>query len=61
MNKLFAVFAAVVFIAGVVVFTYGELNKNSEDEPETYHWMKILGVILIILALACAVVCRSKV
>ena len=61
MNKLFAIFAAVVFIAGVVVFTYGELNKDSEDEPETYHWMKVLGAMLVVLAIVCAIVCRSKI
>ena len=31
MNKLFAVLAAIILIAGVIVFTHGELNKNSED------------------------------
>ena len=59
MNKLFAVFAAVILIAGVIVFTHGELNKDSEDEPETYRWMRILGVILVIIAIACAIICKS--
>ena len=53
------VFAAVILIAGVIVFTHGELNKDSEDEPETYRWMRILGVILVIIAIACAIICKS--
>ncbi len=59
MNKFFAIFAAVILIAGVLVFTHGELNKDSEDEPETYRWMRILGVILIIIAIACVILCKN--
>ena len=59
MNKLFAVFAAFIFIAGVIVFTHGELNKNSEDEPETYKWMRVFGAVLTVIAIVCAILCKS--
>jgi len=59
MNKFFAIFAAVIFIAGVLVFTHGELNKNSEDEPETYRWMRVLGIILVFIAIICAILYKS--
>ena len=59
MNKLFAVLAALTFIAGVIVFTHGELNKNSEDEPETYKWMRVFGAILALIAIVCAILCKS--
>lgn len=59
MNKLFAVLAAIILIAGVIVFTHGELNKNSEDEPETYKWMRIFGVILVIIAIVCAILSKT--
>ena len=59
MNKLLAVYAAVIFIAGVVFFTIGELNKNKEEEQETYKWMRILAIIAIVLAAACAIAARS--
>ena len=37
------------------------MNKlfASEDEPETYRWMRILGVILIVIAIACAILCKN--
>ena len=60
MNKLFAVFAAIVFIAGVVFFTIAELNKDNEEEPETYKWMKILSIIIIILGVVLAIACRNN-
>ncbi len=59
MSKLLAIYAAVIFIAGVIVFTIGEINKNNEDEPETYKWMRILAIIVIIIAAACAVASSS--
>jgi hypothetical protein len=59
MNKLLAVYAAVIFIAGVVFFTIGELNKNKEEEQETYKWMRIFAIIAIVLAAACAIAARS--
>lgn len=59
MNKLFAVLAAIILIVGVIVFTHGELNKNSEDEPETYKWMRIFGVILVVIAIVCAILSKT--
>ena len=59
MNKLFAVLAAIILIAGFIVFTHGELNKNSEDEPETYKWMRIFGAILVIIAIVCAILSKT--
>lgn len=59
MNKLFAVLAAIILIAGVIVFTHGELNKNSEDEPETYKWMRIFGGILVVIAIVCAILSKT--
>ena len=53
MNRLMAVYAAVIFIAGVIVFTIGELNKNNEEERETYKWMRIFAIIAIVLAVIC--------
>ncbi len=55
MNRLLAVYAAVIFIAGVVVFTIGELNKDNEEEAETYKWMRIFAIIAVIMAAACSV------
>ncbi len=55
MNKLLAIYAAVIFIAAVVVFTIGELNKNSEDEAETYKWTRIFALIALVMAITCAV------
>ncbi len=55
MNRLLAVYAAVLFIGGVVVFTIGELNKNNEEEAETFRWMRIFAVIAVIMAIACVV------
>ncbi len=59
MNKLLAIYAAVIFIAGVVFFTIGELNKNKEEEQETYKWMRIFAIIAIVLAAFCAIASRS--
>ena len=55
MNTLLLIYAAVIFIAGVVVFTIGTLNKDNEEEHETYKWMRIFAIIAIILAAACLV------
>ncbi len=54
MSKILAVLAAALFIIAVVVFTIGELNKNNEEEPETYKWMRIFAIILVAMAAACA-------
>ena len=59
MNTLLAIYAAVIFIAGVIFFTIGELNKNKEDESETFKWMRVLAIIGIILAIACAIAAKS--
>ena len=53
MNKLLIIYAAVVFIIAVVVFTYAELHKNSEEEPETYKWMKVFSFVLLTIAVVC--------
>lgn len=55
MNKLMLIYAAVIFIAGVVFFTIGQLNRNSEEEAETFKWMRIFSIIAIILAAGCLV------
>ena len=59
MNKLLLIYAAVIFIAGVVFFTIGELNKNSEEEAETFKWMRIFAIIAVIMAVACFVAARN--
>ncbi|MBE5825768.1 MAG: hypothetical protein E7307_03935 [Butyrivibrio sp.] len=53
MNKLLAIYAAVLFIAGVIFFTIAQLKIGTSDEPETYRWMRILSIMTIILALVC--------
>ena len=55
MNKLLLIYAAVIFIAGVVFFTIGQLNRNSEEEAESFKWMRIFAVIAVILAVVCLV------
>ncbi len=59
MNTLLAIYAAVIFVAGVIFFTIGELNKNKEDESETFKWMRVFAIIGIILAIACAIAAKS--
>jgi protein-S-isoprenylcysteine O-methyltransferase Ste14 len=59
MNKLLAIYAAVIFIAGVIVFTIGVLNKDNEEEHETYKWMRVFAMIAIVLAIACAIACKA--
>ena len=59
MNKLLLIYAAAIFIAGVVFFTIGELNKNSEEEAETFRWMRIFAIIAVIMAVACLVAARN--
>ncbi len=53
MNKLLLIYAAVVFIVAVILFTYAELHKNAEQEPETYKWMKVFSFVLLAIALLC--------
>jgi hypothetical protein len=59
MNKLLLIYSAVIFIAGVVFFTIGQLNKNSEEEAETFKWMRVFAIIAIILAAGCFVAARN--
>jgi len=61
MNKMLAILAAIIFIAGVVIFTIGQLNKDSEEEAETYKWMRILSLIAVILAAVCAIAAKAVV
>ncbi len=58
MNKLLLIFAAVIFIASVVIFTIGELNKASEEEAETFRWMRIFSIVGVVLAAACLVAAK---
>ena len=59
MNKLLLIYAAVIFIAGVVFFTIGQLNKNSEEEAETFKWMRVFAIIAVILAVGCFIAARN--
>lgn len=54
MGKILLIYAAIIFIGAVVLFTYSELKKDS-DEPEPTRWMKIFSVILLVFAIACFV------
>ncbi len=60
MSKLLLIYAAVIFIAAVILFTYSELKKDSSDEPEAYHWMKILSILLLIMAIASFIASRMS-
>lgn len=54
MSRILLIYAAVIFIAGVVLFTYATLKKEKEvEEPETNTWMRILAAILVIMAAVC--------
>lgn len=55
MGKVLAVLASVIFIIAVIVFTIGELNKDNEEEPETYRWMRIFAFVLVVMAAVCAI------
>ncbi len=61
MSKLLLIYAAVIFIAAVILFTYSELKKGTGDEPEAYHWMKVLSILLLIMAVASLVASRMTV
>ena len=60
MNKLLVIYAAVLFIAGVVFFTIAQLKIGNSDEPETYSWMRILSIMIVILALVCVLFARAS-
>lgn len=60
MSNILLIYAAVIFIGGVILFTFAELRKDKEqEEPETNKWMRILSVILVVLAVGCFVVSRN--
>lgn len=59
MNKLLIILAALIFIAGVVIFTIGQLNKDNEEEAETYKWMRIFAIIAVILGVVCALAAKA--
>jgi cell shape-determining protein MreD len=59
MNKILIIYAAVVFILAVIVFTISELNKNTEQEPETFRWMKVFSFVLLAMALICLLAGRG--
>ena len=59
MSKFLLVYAAIIFIIAVLLFTYSELKKDSDaEEPETYHWMKVFSLLLLIMAIASFVASR---
>ena len=60
MKKLLAIYAAVLFIAGVIFFTIAQLNIGKSEEPETYRWMRIFSIIVAILALVCVLFYRAS-
>ena len=60
MSRILLIYAAVIFIAGVVLFTYATLRKEKEvEEPETNAWMRILSIVLVVMAAACLFVSCS--
>ena len=59
MNPLLAIYAAVLFIAGVVFFTIAQLRLSTSEEPETYKWMRIFSILLVVMAAVCAIASRS--
>ena len=61
MSKVLLIYAAVIFIAGIILFTYAELRKDKEqEEPETNRWMKILSILLVLMAAICLVISIIK-
>ena len=59
MNKILLIYAAVIFIGVVILFTYEQLQKDKEvEEPETNKWMRILSIVLIALAAMCLIISR---
>ena len=60
MGKILLIYAAVIFIVGVIIFTIATLRKEKEtEEPETNTWMRILSVLLVVIAGACLVMSVS--
>ncbi|MBQ3797984.1 MAG: hypothetical protein II842_17190 [Butyrivibrio sp.] len=60
MSKLLLIYAAVIFIAAVLLFTYSELKKDSVEEPETYRWMKVFSIMLLVMAIVSFVASRMS-
>ncbi len=60
MSKLLLIYAAVIFIAAVLLFTYSELKKDSTEEPETYRWMKVFSIMLLVMAIVSFVASRMS-
>ena len=60
MKTFLLIYAAVIFIIAVLLFTYSELKKDAEnlEEPETYHWIKVFSVLLLIMAIASFIASR---
>ena len=60
MRTFLLIYAAVIFIVAVLLFTYTELKKDVEnlEEPETYHWLTIFSVLLLIMAIASFIASR---
>ena len=56
MNKILLIYAEIIFIGGVVLFTYAQLRKDKEvEEPETNRWMRIIAIMLLVLAAFCLI------
>ena len=60
MSKLLLIYAAVIFIAAVLLFTYSGLKKDSTEEPETYRWMKVFSIMLLVMAIVSFVASRMS-
>ena len=60
MRNLLLIYAAVIFIIAVLLFTYSEIKKGAEnlEEPETYHWLKVFSALLLIMAIASFIASR---
>lgn len=59
MGNLLLIYAAVIFIIAVILFTYSELKKSFDEEIEIYRWIKIFSIVLLVIAVMCFVVSSS--
>lgn len=56
MKTILLIYAEIIFIGAVVLFTYAQLKKDKEvEEPETNKWMRILSIVLLALAGICLI------
>ena len=62
MNILFLIYAAILFIASIIVFTIGQLMSDKQkkedaepDEAETPKWIRVFAGVGFALALICLV------